>query len=92
MCLDKPVGPGSGMWKFEYGWPGSGTIRKWGLGRVGMALLEEVCHCGGGLWDSPPSHMGENLSCLPSEQDVESQHPLALCLHRYCQGSCHDVN
>jgi hypothetical protein len=29
--------------------PGSGTIRRCGLVRVGVALLEEVCHCGGGL-------------------------------------------
>jgi hypothetical protein len=28
--------------------PGSGTIRRCGLG-VGVALLEWVCHCGGGL-------------------------------------------
>jgi hypothetical protein len=30
-------------------WPtGNGTIRRCGLGGVGVALLEEVCHCGGG--------------------------------------------
>jgi len=29
--------------------PGSGTIWKYGLVGVGMALLEEVCHCGRGL-------------------------------------------
>ena len=29
--------------------PGSGTIRRCGLVRVGMALLKEVCHCWGGL-------------------------------------------
>ena len=28
--------------------PGSGTIRRCGLVGVGVALLEEVCHCGGG--------------------------------------------
>ena len=28
---------------------GSGTIRTCGFVEVGMALLEEVCHCGGGL-------------------------------------------
>jgi hypothetical protein len=28
--------------------PGSGTIRSCGL-EVGVALLEEVCHCGGRL-------------------------------------------
>jgi hypothetical protein len=29
--------------------PGSGTIRRCGLVGVGVALLEEVCHCEGGL-------------------------------------------
>ena len=29
--------------------PGSGTIRRFGLVGVGVALLKEVCHCGGGL-------------------------------------------
>jgi hypothetical protein len=26
--------------------PGSGTVRRCGLVGVGVALLEEVCHCG----------------------------------------------
>ena len=29
--------------------PGSGTSRRCGLVRVGVTLLEEVYHCGGGL-------------------------------------------
>ena len=29
--------------------PGSGTVRKFNLFGVGVALLEEVCLCGGGL-------------------------------------------
>ena len=29
---------------------GSGTIRRCGFVGVGMALLEEVCDCEGGLW------------------------------------------
>jgi hypothetical protein len=28
---------------------GSGTIRRCGLVAIGVALLEEVCHCGSGL-------------------------------------------
>ena len=28
--------------------PGSGTIKVFGLVEVGVALLEEVYHCGGG--------------------------------------------
>jgi hypothetical protein len=27
---------------------GSGTIRRYGLVEVGVALLEEMCHCEGG--------------------------------------------
>ena len=34
-------------------WPiGSDTIRWCGLLRIGVALLEKVCHCGDGLWGS----------------------------------------
>jgi hypothetical protein len=29
--------------------PGSGNISRCGLVGVGVALLEEMCHCGGGL-------------------------------------------
>jgi len=28
---------------------------------VGVAMLEEVCHCGGGQWAPSPSHMGTSL-------------------------------
>jgi hypothetical protein len=28
---------------------GTGTIRRYGLVGVGVALLEEMCHCGHGL-------------------------------------------
>jgi hypothetical protein len=44
------------LWLFLCNWPpegqsiGSGTIRRCGLDGAGVALLEEVCHCGGGLW------------------------------------------
>ena len=41
--------------------PGSGTIRKYGLFGVGVVLLEEVCHCGGRLWDPPSSCLENNL-------------------------------
>jgi hypothetical protein len=27
---------------------GIGTIRKWGLIKGGVALIQEMCHCGGG--------------------------------------------
>jgi hypothetical protein len=44
--------------------PGSGTIRRCGLVEEGMALLEEVCHCGGGLIDPPPSCLDASLLLL----------------------------
>ena len=38
------------MWWIECAWPmGSSIIRRCDLVRIGTALLEEVCHCGGGL-------------------------------------------
>ena len=34
----------------EYVWPmGGGTIKRCGLVGIGVALLKEVCHCGGRL-------------------------------------------
>jgi len=37
-------------WWFEYAWPmGSRPIRRCGLVVVGVALLEEVSHYGGGV-------------------------------------------
>jgi hypothetical protein len=41
--------------------PGSGTIRRFGLVGVGMALLEEVCHGGSGVFEPPLNHMGVSL-------------------------------
>ena len=35
---------------FEYLAIASDTLRGCGFIRGGMALLEEMCHCGGGLW------------------------------------------
>jgi hypothetical protein len=54
---------------------GSGTIRRYGLVGVGVALLKEVCHCweGWGLISyaqSRPSVV-HSLLLLPSNQDVE---------------------
>jgi hypothetical protein len=39
----------------------------------GVALLEEVCHCGGGLWGyicSSYASVTHSLSLLPADQDV----------------------
>jgi hypothetical protein len=48
---------------------GNGTIRRYGLVGVGMALLEEVCHCRGG--DSLPSCLKPVCYWLPFDEDVE---------------------
>ena len=38
------------LWLFDYAWPvGSGTIRRYGLIGGSVALLEEMCHRGGGV-------------------------------------------
>ena len=43
------------LWWFEYACPmGNGNIRRCGLIGVDVALLEEVHHCGGGLWLNLP--------------------------------------
>ncbi|EDL21616.1 mCG1050540 [Mus musculus] len=40
----------SSLWWFEYPWPmESGPIGRCDLIGGGVTLLEEVCHCGGGL-------------------------------------------
>jgi hypothetical protein len=61
--------------------PGSGTIRRYGLVGIGVALLEDVCHCGGGLRD-PPSCLKKTIcSWLPLGEDVGlSAPPARACL------------
>ena len=52
----------------------------------GVALLEEVCHCGCKLWDPPPSCLKIAFSWVPLDQDVECSVPSpAPCL----PGCCH---
>ena len=44
--------------------PGGGTVRRCGPVEpveVDVALLEEVCQCGGGLQDPPPSCLEDSL-------------------------------
>ena len=41
--------------------PESCTIRRCGLIRVGVPLLEEVCHCGGWLGDPSPTPLEASL-------------------------------
>jgi hypothetical protein len=44
--------------------PGRGTIRRYVLVGIDVALLQEVCHCGGGLFDSPPSCLEDSSFLL----------------------------
>ena len=38
------------LWWFEYAWPiGSGSIWTCGFVGIGVALVQEVCHCVGRL-------------------------------------------
>jgi hypothetical protein len=81
----------------------TGTIRRCGLVKVGVALLEEVCHCGGGFWGliclSCAQH-GIAVSSwqpeedypllLPVDQDVELLAPPTPCLPAHCHASHHD--
>jgi len=50
---------------------GSGTIRRYGFVGVGVALLEEVCHCGHGLWDPPSNCQWDSVLLLSLDEDVE---------------------
>jgi hypothetical protein len=75
--------------------PGSGTI--WNLGpvEVGVALLKEVCHCGGGLSISYMLKLGElwHSLLLSADQNVElSAPPLVSCLPACHYASHHDNN
>ena len=45
--------------------PGSGTIRRHGLGGVGVALLEGVCHCEVGFEVSNAQDPAQHLSPSP---------------------------
>ena len=64
--------------------PGSGTTRRSGLVEVGVALLEEVSHCGRGLQDTHPSSLEASILLFTFEQDVELSTPLTPCLPRCC--------
>jgi hypothetical protein len=55
--------------------PRNGTIGRYGLVREHVALLEEVCHYGGGQWDPPPSCLGDSLSWMQSDQDAQLSAP-----------------
>jgi hypothetical protein len=74
------------LWWFEYACPRSGSIRRCDLVGVGVAFLEEVCHCWREQRELPPSCLGMPVFWLPSEQNVElSALSPTLCL----PGCCH---
>ena len=53
---------------------GSDTIRRCGFVGIGVALLEEVCHCEGGLWGLIYAQTTSRVTIqflLPEDQDVE---------------------
>jgi hypothetical protein len=61
----------------------------------GVALLEEVCHYGGGGWGSfawALSSEEESLFWLSSDQDVEISAFPVPCLSEHCHASHHDDN
>jgi hypothetical protein len=59
---------------------------------VGVALLEEVCHCGGGL-DTLLLAMWESVcSWFPLDEDVELSAPPMPCLPGCYHASCLDDN
>jgi hypothetical protein len=73
--------------------PGSGTIRRCHIDGVGVALLEEVCHCGCGLDEFSPSCLRMLVfSCVPSEKDLELLAFPAPCLPGCCPASSHGDN
>ena len=77
---------------FEYLVIGSGTIRRYGLVGVDVALLEELCHCGAGFEFSYTQAMPSVayiLSLLSVDQDIELSAPSpASHLPAHCHASC----
>ena len=71
---------------------GSSSIRRCGLVRGDVALLEEVYHCRCGLWDPPLSCLRTFSSWLPFDEDVELTAPPAAFQPGCCCASCHDDN
>jgi len=63
-----------------------------GLVGVGVALLEEVCHCGCRICESPPSSLRTVCSWLPLDKDVDLSTPPAPDLPAQCHASFHDDN
>jgi len=98
----------STLWWFEWLCPhrlvclnawsiGSGTMRMGDLIGVGVALLEEGCHCGGGLRDLIYGKALLSVAQSPSAACGSRHRKLlapspAPCLSAHCHASCHDDN
>jgi hypothetical protein len=81
-----------------YAWPQGVALLGGVLTEGGVALWEEVCHCGGGLGFSYEHTHGDSLQSvtlvskdlLPADQAVELPVLTAPCLPRGCHASHHD--
>lgn len=63
------------VWK-KMATEGSSTVNKYGIVRVGVALLEEICHYGSRLWG------------LIDAQDTHSERPFPV----ECESRCKNLN
>ena len=63
---------------------GSVTNRRYGLLGVGVALLEEMCHCGGRLESLLLAMRVSVCSWLPLGEDVQLSAPSAFFLFEHC--------
>jgi len=70
----------------------SATIRRCGIGGVGVALLEEGHHCGRLGFETLPSVEESFYSWLPFDEDVALLVLPTPCLPECCCASCHDGN
>jgi hypothetical protein len=69
--------------------PESGSIRWFTLVGIDVALLEEVCYCGSGVWDLFLNCLVTTVfSWFPLEQNADlSALSLVPCLPRHCHAS-----
>ena len=60
---------------------------------VGVAFLEELCHCEDGLYDPPPSYLEDSFSLVPLDEGAElSVTSPVPCLPSCCHASCYHDN
>jgi hypothetical protein len=108
--MGRKIGKWGGLNKFGHNWlmchdawpTGSDTIRRHVLVVIDVSLLEEVCHCGYGLWGPmlklcpvwkrPSCWLPTETSLLlpPVDQDIEHSALPEPWLPRHCNASRHD--